>query len=199
MPATDGDALFVVVSGPPASGKSTIAPQVAGSLRLPLLAKDTVKEALMAVLPPADVEASRSLGRAAFRAVFAVAAESSAGAVLEAPFHRTAAGDIARLPGTVIEVFCRCDRDVALRRYRARAASRQPGHFDTVRKDHELWNDDVARPVAGGWPVIEVDTNRPVDVTALAAEIRRTASPDPSRPGVGADRAGSASTVTTDD
>jgi hypothetical protein len=28
----------------------------------------------------------------------------------------------------------------------------------------EIWNDEVARPVAGGWPMIEVDTTGPVEL-----------------------------------
>jgi hypothetical protein len=39
----------------------------------------------------------------------------------------------------------------------------------------ELRDDEVARPVAGGWPVIEVDTAQPVDVAALTAAIRAAA------------------------
>jgi hypothetical protein len=31
-------------------------------------------------------------------------------------------------------------------------------------------------PVAGGWPVLEVDTNAPVDVTEVLAFIRRSAA-----------------------
>jgi hypothetical protein len=41
---------FVVVSGPPASGKSSVAPALAVELKLPLIAKDTIKDALMSVL-----------------------------------------------------------------------------------------------------------------------------------------------------
>ena len=58
-------AAFVVVSGPPASGKSTLAPQLAVDLRLPLVAKDMIKDALMSMLPVPDADASRQLGRAA--------------------------------------------------------------------------------------------------------------------------------------
>jgi hypothetical protein len=54
-------------------------------------------------------------------------------------------------------------RAVCLARYRARGTSRPPGHFDDDRTDEELWNDDVAQPVAGGWPVVRVDTEQPVD------------------------------------
>ena len=78
-----------MVSGPPASGKSTLAPTLAGELRLPLVAKDTIKDALMSVLPVPDVDASRQLGRAAVAAMLAVAAESPCGAVIESNFYRS--------------------------------------------------------------------------------------------------------------
>jgi predicted kinase len=167
--------LFVVVSGPPASGKSTLAPALAGELRLPLVAKDTIKDALMAVLPVPDVGTSRQLGRAAVAAMLAVAAESPRGAVIESNFYRSrAAADLRRLPGRVVEVFCRVDREVARTRYAARAGSRHAGHFDSVRSAEELWNDEVSEPVAGGWPVLEVDTTKPPDVAEVAAFIRST-------------------------
>ncbi|MGI8793974.1 MAG: AAA family ATPase [Acidimicrobiales bacterium] len=167
--------LFVVVSGPPASGKSTLAPPLAEQLGLPLLAKDTIKDALMSVSPVPDVEASRQLGRGAVAAMLAVAAESPIGAVIESNFYRSVAIEsLSRLPGAIVEIFCRCDRDVANSRYRERAGTRHPGHFDNVRTAEELWNDEVAEPVAGGWPVLEVDTNTPVDVTEVLAFIRAT-------------------------
>jgi MoxR-like ATPase len=73
---------FVVVSGPPASGKTTLARAIAPALGLPLIAKDTIKQALMTVLPVPDIETSRIVGSASVAALLAVAAET-AGAVLE--------------------------------------------------------------------------------------------------------------------
>ena len=164
---------FIVVSGPPASGKSTVAPWMAAEFALPLVAKDTLKDALMSVFPVADVEASRQLGRAAVRAMLAVAAASPIGAVIESNFYRSvAADDLRQLPGSVIELFCRCGRDVAALRYRARAGTRHAGHFDQVRSDDELWNAEVSEPVAGGWPVIEIDTNTPPNLAAVADRVR---------------------------
>lgn len=161
--------LYVVVSGPPASGKSTLAPALAGELGLPVVAKDTIKDALMSVLPVPDLDTSRQLGRASVAAMFAVAAQSPRGAVIESVLHRSAAvADLRRLPGRVVEVFCRVDRDVARRRYQARAASRHAGHFDRIRTAEELWNDEVSEPVAAGWPLVIVDTTKPVDIAALA-------------------------------
>lgn len=166
--------LFVVVSGPPASGKSTLAPALARGLALPLVAKDTIKDALMSVLPVPDVETSRQLGRGAVVAMLAVAAESPIGAVIESNFHRSVAVDgLRRLPGRVVEVFCRCDQATARDRYAERAGTRQAGHFDGVRSSEELWNDEVAEPVAGGWPLLEVSTDGTVDVGDVLAFIRR--------------------------
>jgi predicted kinase len=147
--------IFVVVSGPPASGKTTLARAIAPALGLPLIAKDTIKQALMTVLPVPDIDTSRIVGTASVAALLAVAAET-AGAVLESVWHRSRAlADLRRLPGNIVEVFCRCDPQTAQRRYALRAGTRDTGHFDAERAIAELWNDEVARPVAGGWPLIE--------------------------------------------
>jgi len=166
---------FVVVSGPSASGKTTLARALAPALGLPLVAKDTIKEALMSVLPVPDIETSRAVGRASVAALLAVAADTS-GAVLESVWHRSyAEAGLRHLPGNIVEVFCRCDPRIAQQRYAERAGARAAGHFAAERTAAELWNEDVARPVAGGWPVLEVGTDEPVDVTPLTARIRATA------------------------
>jgi hypothetical protein len=74
-----------------------------------------------------------------------------------------------------VEVFCRCDPLIVRQRYALRAATRDAGHFDADRAIEELWNDEVAQPVAGGWPVIEIDTTNPVDVKPLSERIRAAA------------------------
>lgn len=170
---------YIVVSGPPASGKSTLAPGIAADFALPLLAKDTVKDALMSVLAVPDVSASRQLGQAAVRAMLAMAAASPIGAVLESNFYRSrAVGDLRALPGDIVEVFCRCDREVAAHRYRTRAGTRHAGHFDHLRAVEEVWNDEISEPVTGDWPVVEVDTNVPVDRYAVVDRIRRAMTPE---------------------
>lgn len=163
--------MYVVVSGPPGSGKTTLAWALASELRLPLIAKDTIKDALIEALTAPDLDESRRLGGAAVRAMLAVAAANDA-AVLDSVWHRSrAVGEISALPGPIVEVFCRCERELVRSRYQERAASRAH-YFDEERTDDELWNDEVAEPVAGGWPVIEVDTSGYVDVAALAVRVK---------------------------
>jgi hypothetical protein len=83
---------------------------------------------------------------------------------------------LRRLPGNIVEVFCRSDPQTVQRRYAARAGTWDAGHFDAVPTPAELWNDEVARPVAGGWPVIEVSTTGPVDVASLIVHIDTAAA-----------------------
>lgn len=128
----------------------------------------------MSVLAVPDVETSRMLGEAAVEVMYSVAASALSGAVLEANFHRSISRvGIQALPGQIIEVFCRCDREVALARYRERTEQRHPGHFDQRRTDDELWNDEVTKPVAGDWSLIEVNTNHPVDVSVVVKDIEK--------------------------
>lgn len=161
--------LFVVVSGAPATGKSTLGPSLARELGLPLVAKDTIKEALMSVLPVPDVGTSRLIGRASMVAVFAVAAASSIGAVIEANFHKSLSTPaIEALPGCVVEVSCTCSAQTARQRFTLRAAGRHPGHFDSDRDASGVWNEDVSSPLGGRWPVIILDTEHGVDAVRVA-------------------------------
>jgi hypothetical protein len=128
----------------------------------------------MAVLgPPATLEETRRLGRAAVMAMLAVA-KASPGAVLDSTFYSYAVPPLEQLPGTLIEVRCRCPRELAQARYEARSTVRHAGHLDAERPPEELWNEHHLVPLGLG-PLIEVDTSGAVDVRSVAGSIRALA------------------------
>jgi predicted kinase len=166
---------IVIVSGPPASGKTTIAGPLAAELGFVLIAKDRIKETLHDALglgADVDLAWSRRLGAAAMDLLWALAADAPA-AVLEANFWAGDARHEARvraLGAVPVEVHCQCPVDECMRRYAERTPARHPVHIDSARNAAEGYARS-ARP-AGLGPVITVDTTQPVDVAAVAAEVR---------------------------
>jgi predicted kinase len=65
----------ILITGLPATGKTTLARTLAARYRLPLVAKDLIKEPLLDVLGAADAAQSRRLSDASFAILFAVARE----------------------------------------------------------------------------------------------------------------------------
>jgi predicted kinase len=80
----------IVITGLPGAGKSTLAHELARRYRVPLLAKDFIKEPLLDVLGAADAAHSRKLSDASFAVLFRLATEWVAGGqelILEGNFR----------------------------------------------------------------------------------------------------------------
>jgi predicted kinase len=165
---------IVYISGRPGAGKSSLAFPLAAELGYSLVTKDLVKEALHdALYVPGEGEIdlawSRRLTAASFAVLWTLAARAG-DMVIEAnfpPHSDEALGRLRGLGGRTVEVHCACPAEVAHARYNAR--SRHEVHQGTLPLSAM---DKYDRPVGVG-PLITVDTTRPVDVAAVAAEVRR--------------------------
>ena len=90
MPPTERP-LLIVIGGAAASGKTTLAESLAHEFHLPLLSRDTLKEALMDSLGSPNRSRSRELGAASYAVVYAVLDRllaANVGAVVESNFSR---------------------------------------------------------------------------------------------------------------
>jgi thymidylate kinase len=171
---------FVVVSGLPGSGKTTLARQLAGRLRLPLLDKDDVLTALLETVDAADPDQRHQLSRASDRVLRAIT-ERTAGAVLASFWRRERLSMTSGTPvqwlrdlpdARVVEVICKCPPGLAVRRFQSR--QRHPNHFDAQKGTAELVIEferlTAEGPLAIG-PMVPVDTTRQVDADAVAATV----------------------------
>ena len=164
--------LLVVVTGPPAAGKTTIARGLAARLRLPLIAKDTIKEALFDGLGTGDLAWSQRLGPPTFGVMLALAEEcvaAGASLVLEANFLRGGEVEarLAALPARFVQVCCSAPLEVLVERYASR--KRHPGHVDSERIDalREAVESGRHEPLDLPGETIRVETTGPVDLAAL--------------------------------
>jgi glucokinase len=173
----------VYVNGVPASGKSTVARAISAATGWPLLALDTIKEALFEDIGPGDREHNRMLGRASYRAIFALIAEFPADAhvVIDAWFgfqpRVVLNAHIARSGlQRIAEIWCHAPAEIIGARYAERAAGRSVGHLGV---DYVPELIDLARRAAplGVFPLLEVDTTQPAP--DLAQWLRSALAQDP--------------------
>jgi predicted kinase len=162
------------VTGPPASGKSSVAESLAQALPgFALLQKDPLKEELYDEMPDAirkSGTASRRLSDTALRMLWA-RASSFPRVILEANFRTLDPQEresFQSLDANKVEAHCMCPFEVAMHRFAARASRRHPAH--TV---HDLSREifKESQSPFGLSPVIEVDTTLPFDVTGLVKKI----------------------------
>jgi predicted kinase len=165
---------FVLVSGAPGSGKSTVASKLTPALQMPLIAKDMIKESIWdALSPPAgDLGWSRRVGGAAMELLWALA-DHSPGAIIEANFRPHSDYERAKLDGLAghfVEVYCSCPPDIAQKRYAERAtrSDHHPAHVTPTLTAELLAEFDQPMNVGD---LIEVDTTLQVDIDGLVDEI----------------------------
>jgi len=172
--------LFLVMSGLPGSGKTTLGRNLASALDLPMLDKDEILEGLFDSLGIGDAEWRNRLSRSADEVLRRLAVQSG-GAVL-ASFWRhpqstsesgTSTSWLNILPGPVVEVYCECTPETAAERFLAR--QRHKGHLDDRKRTDEVVAGFVRWAAFGPLGVgalIRVDTSVAVDVESVVSRLR---------------------------
>lgn len=166
---------LLVVSGLPASGKSSVGALLSEALSLPLIDKDTILEALFDTLGCADRDERFRLSRASDEVLFRLAAASESAVLVNWWEHDSARTRLREMASTVVEVFCDCPVEVAAARFEARR--RHPGHHDARRTPAQVEEGvsrmrETFRGPLGIGPVVHVDTQRRVVADDLVRRVR---------------------------
>ncbi len=163
---------LVIVSGAPASGKTTLSRLLADRLPLPLLAKDRLRQIFRDAFDANTREENRRLLGPGFVVYYELIAEllrAGVGVVAECNFHRGISEPemrpVAAL-GTTVIVHCQVDRALSVQRFVERHRMELPDRryaFDGERIaelersiPQDAW--ELAEPIEIGAPVLRVDT-----------------------------------------
>lgn len=172
---------FVLISGLPGSGKTTLARRLAPALDLPLIDKDDILDRLFAAKGTGGPSWRRMLSRESDAILESEAAAATGGAVLVS-FWRlpgmpadsgTPTEWLASLTEWVVNVECVCDPALAADRFLRR--SRHPGHLDGSASAGEVLAS--IRQIAGLGSLeigqrVQVDTSREPELEDLLVEVR---------------------------
>jgi predicted kinase len=129
------DPLLVVVTGPPASGKSTLARELAEELSIPFVSKDELKERLYEEIGSGG-EVEDAIERSALAILYSVTQSNlRAGVSVLVESNFDASSDVAPLremDARIVQIHCGGDTDELVRSFAERSASggRHPGHRD---------------------------------------------------------------------
>jgi predicted kinase len=161
---------LIIVTGHPATGKTTLSHSIAADLRLPLISKDLIKETIFDTLGWSDREWSRRVGASAMALLFKLAdtlLQGNTSLILESNFRRdldTAhMRELQRRHGCAfIQVRCVASDEVMFERLRARALPgvRHPGHGEALAPADpaQMTHLGRAEPLALAGPLLTVDT-----------------------------------------
>lgn len=133
---------LIIVSGLPATGKSTIAKALSEKLNIPLVAKDTIKEFLFDTLGARDRDWSRTLGKASNDFLYELTDKLLAdgySVIIENAFEKKFAKPrlekiIHAHAPNILEVHCKTEQGVRRKRFigRNESGNRHTGHVDAV-------------------------------------------------------------------
>jgi predicted kinase len=177
--------VLILVSGPPAAGKTTLARRLAGVFGLPLVNKDGIKELLFDTVGTRDYQWSQGLGRASIALLHDFTERlltASVSLIAESNFHADAdsvwLAEMRRRQEFVpLQIHCTATAEVLEERNERRhhTAERHPGHVQTPQtslKPHI--EQGIWRPlhVEGETVIVRTDDFKAVDYAPAYRAVR---------------------------
>jgi predicted kinase len=177
--------LLLVVSGPPASGKTSVAEELARRLRVPFVSKDAFKERLYETFGSRD-DLEQRIEEAALAMLYDVAgAQLDAGVSVMAESNFDRRSDLEPLRrlqrrhgARIVQVHCTRSKEKLLERFvgRIREGDRHPGHGDEPEDVDDVerkLDEGVWEPLPLDGELLEVDKDDAAfDHDALAEGVR---------------------------
>ena len=169
----------IIVTGIPASGKSTVARAVSAALGLAMLDKDEILEVLFNSQGVGNAEWRARLSRDADEVLQEKAFRSQSAVIASwwrHPASKVGSGTpvewLSSLPGVMIELYCNCSAEIATERFLSR--KRHEGHLDPLKTRAEVlatFQQHLTLGPLGLGRVVEVTTERSVDLRTVLAQI----------------------------
>lgn len=176
--------FFLIVSGLPCAGKTSIAERLAAALKLPLMTKDGIKELLFDSLGWKDRQWSKQLSRTSVELLLYIAENQLAAGnslIIESNFQPDLAepqlrGLQVKTKAVFCQIFCHAEADELYHRFEARTGTRHPGHVDEqyLGEFHTVLANAQQAPLDLDCPAILVDTTdfQQVDFPALLKAVQ---------------------------
>lgn len=163
----------IIFTGLPGTGKTTMSRQITEAIRVPLIAKDDIKEIMYDKIGWSDKDFSAKLAHATFGIMEYITEQhlkTGISIALESNYSPKLASEKFQewqqeYGCNIVQIVCRTDTDVLARRYFERQhADRHPGHNDTGTVESYMADferrieNGEDRPLAVNGPVRVVDT-----------------------------------------
>jgi predicted kinase len=179
--------LMIIVSGAPATGKTTLSKNIAKKFDLPLVNKDELKELLFDNLGLKDTDWAVKLGIASFELLFLLAdklAQTGKPFIVEGNFdNRFSTKSFIDMKTkhnySVLHLHCHAEEKILYERYVSRdnSGDRHPGHIRLEGGFEDFKNTIIDRPfklLIEDSETIEIDTTRfnEVDLDKISNQVK---------------------------